>query len=82
MHMSFWNSEPMFSGIFLHEILSQFSTCSLWYNALLVIRQCLKFDRNSNPKYFINKLIVKYAKHIQKRKTKKREQLKNIESMK
>ena len=32
--------------------------------------------------YFINKLIVKYAKHIQKRKTKKREQLKNIELMK
>ena len=32
--------------------------------------------------YFINKLIVKYAKHMQERKTKKREQLKNIESMK
>ena len=32
--------------------------------------------------YFINKLIGKYAKRIQKRKTKKREQLKNIESMK
>ena len=31
--------------------------------------------------YFINKLIVKFAKHVQK-KTKKREQLKNIESMK
>ena len=26
--------------------------------------------------------VIKYAKHIQKRKTRKREQLKNIESMK
>ena len=32
--------------------------------------------------YFINNLIVKYAKNIEKIKTKKREQLKNIESMK
>ena len=32
--------------------------------------------------YFIDKLVVKYAKHIQKRKTKKKEQLKNIQSMK
>ena len=49
VQMRFWNSEPMFSGVFPHEILSQFSTCSLWCNALLVIRRCLKFDRNSNP---------------------------------
>ena len=74
MQMRFWNSEPKFSGIFLHEILSQFSTCSLWYNALLVIRRCLKFDRNSNPTK-----IVKYAKHIQK---KRQRTAKNIESMK
>ena len=67
MQMRFWNSEPKFSGIFLHEILSQFSTCSLWYNALLVIRRCLKFDRNSNPTK-----IVKSAKHIQKKDKKKR----------
>ena len=32
--------------------------------------------------YFINKLIAKYAKHIPKKKTKNREQLKSIESMK
>ena len=44
---------------------------SLLYNALLIVWLCLKFDRNSNPK-----LVVKYAKHMQKRKTKKREQLK------
>ena len=77
MQIRFWNSEPMFSGIFLHEILSQFSTCSLWYNALLVIRRCLKFDRNSNP-YFISKLIVKYAK----KKDKEKRTAKKIESMK
>ena len=54
VQMKFRNSVPMFSGIFLHEILSQFSTCSLWYNALLVIRRCLKFDRNSNPTLLIS----------------------------
>ena len=83
--MRFWNSVPMFSGIFLHEILSQFrlfSTCSLWYNALLIIGRCLTEIQTLLNKYYINKLMVKYAKPIQKRKTKKREQLKNIESMK
>ena len=58
------------------KFLSQFSTCSLWYNALLVIRRCVKLDRSSDPTK-----IVKSAKHIQK-KTKRREQIKNIESMK
>ena len=63
MQMRFWNSEPMFSGIFLHKVLSQFSTCSLWYSALLVIRRCVKLDRSSDPTK-----IVKSAKHIQKKR--------------
>ena len=51
MWMRFWNSETKFSGIFLHEILSQFKTCSLWYNVLLI--SLAKFDRNSNPTLLI-----------------------------
>ena len=83
--MRFWKSEPKFSGIIPHEILSQFNTCSDVHCGYVV--QCvislaiLKVWQKFKP-YFINKLIVEYAKHIQKRKTKKREQLKNIESMK
>ena len=69
--MRFCNSEPKFSEIFLHEILSQFNTCSLWYNALLIVWRFLKFDRNSNPK-----LIVKYAKDIQKKKNKEKRRAK------
>ena len=54
---------------------------------MLIVVQCIinslaMFEvRQKFKPYLINKLIVKYAKHIEKRKTEKRT-AKNIESMK